>query len=104
MTDVLRFVPGQFWQAYEEQIPYTVNVANWSSAPGAACFTIWNGTSNVGASNLQSAASAGPTISGANITTPCIISTCAGVDYRCELKFSQSGNVYEGYFYVTGKT
>ena len=104
MTDPLMFVPGQFSQGADEQLSYTVGVSNWTSAPTAACFTIWENGTNRSASNLQSAASAGPTISGTNITTPCIVSLRVGVDYRCELKFSQSGKVYEGYFILTGKT
>jgi hypothetical protein len=104
MTDPLRFVPGQFWQGKDEEISYVVDVSNWASAPTAACFVIWENTTDRSASNLQSSASAGATISGNDITTPCIVKLRQGVDYRCELRFEQSGEAYEGYFMIRGRT
>jgi len=104
MSDILRFVPGQFWQGQDEEISYTVDVTNWAGSPAAACFVIYEGTTNRSASNLKSAASAGPSISNADITTPCLVELRPGVDYRCELRFEQSGQAYEGYFVVTGRT
>jgi len=104
MADIRQFVPGQFWQGKDEEISYTVDVSNWASAPAAACFVIWEGTTDRSASNLQRAASAGPSISGVYITTPCLVKLRAGVDYRCELRFEQGGEAFEGYFMVTGRT
>jgi len=104
MTNVLRFSPGQFYQGADEQIAYTINVSNWTNAPTEASFTIWEGTTNRSASLLSSSASGGATISGGNVTTPCILKLTAGTDYRCELLVEQSGQVYEGYFMLTGET
>jgi hypothetical protein len=104
MTNVLRFVPGQLYQGADEELSYSVNVANWTSAPAAACCTIWENSTNRSASNLQSSGSADATIASAVITTPCIVALRAGIDYRVELRFEQSGKAYEGHFYVTGET
>jgi len=104
MTNTLQFVPGQVYQGADEELSYTVNVGNWTTGPAAACCTVWEGASNRSASNLQSAGSAGPSISGSLITTPCLIKLRVGIDYRVELRFEQSGEVYEGHFMVAGVT
>jgi hypothetical protein len=104
MTDILRFVPGQFFQGTEEAKAYTANVGNLFTAPTAACCVIKEGTTDRSASNLQAAASAGPTISTCFIKTPCIVGLRVGVDYRVEIKFEQGGEVLERYFMVTGVT
>ena len=104
MTDIRQFVPGQFWQGKDEEQSYTVTVTNWATAPTAACFLIYEGASDRGASNFQSAASAGSSINGAAITTPCLVKLRAGIDYRVEVRFEQGGEAFEGYFVVTGQT
>jgi hypothetical protein len=103
MPDALRFVPGQFWQGQDEEISYVVNVGNWATAPTGASCTVWEGASNRSTSNLQNSTCA-PTISGSLITTPCIVALRVGVDYRIEVMFQQGGEIYEGYFMVTGQT
>lgn len=104
MTNVLRFSPGQFYQGADEEISYVIDVSNWANAPTSASFTIWDGGTNRSGSLLSSSASGGATISGANVTTPCILNLTAGTDYRCELLVGQSGEVFEGYFILTGET
>jgi hypothetical protein len=104
MTNVLRFVPGQLYQGADEELSYAVTVTNWATTPAAACCTIWENSTNRSASNLQASASAGPTIAGAVITTPCIVNLRVGIDYRVKVRLEQSGKAYEGHFYVTGET
>ena len=104
MTNVLRFTPGQVYQGAEECKAWTINFTNWFSAPTAACAVIKEGTTDRSACNFQSAASAGPQISSALITTPCIVSLRVGIDYRVEVKAQQGGEILEGYFIITGVT
>ena len=101
MPDLLRTVPGHFWQADDEEIAYPIDVGNWATAPtSASAIILLNGT-NVSASNLESATSA-PTISGSIITTPCVIGLLPSQDYRLELSFEQGGEIYKCYFIITG--
>lgn len=101
MPDLLRTVPGQFWQADDEEIAYPIDVGNWFAAPtSASTIILLNGT-NVSTSNLRNATSA-PTISGSIITTPCVVGLSPSQDYRLELSFEQSGEIRKCYFVVTG--
>jgi len=101
MTPTRQFVPGQFEQGEDEQLPYTIDVTNWANAPDSACVVVKVGGSNVSACVLRSSGSA-VGVTGASITTPCLIGLTSGCDYRVEVKFEQSGKIWEGYFNVTG--
>lgn len=101
MTSSRQFVPGQFEQGEDEQLCYIVDVTNWATAPTGASTVAKSGGSDVSVSVLRSSASA-TIVSGASITTPCLINLTASCSYRVEVKFEQSGKIYEGYFYVTG--
>jgi len=101
MTSIRQFVPGQFEQGEDEQLPYVVDVANWTAAPVAACVVVKVGSSDVSASVLRSSGST-VAVTGASITTPCFINLTSGCDYRAEVKFEQSGKIWEGFFFVTG--
>ena len=101
MPDLLRTVPGQFWQADSEEFGYAIDVGNWFAAPtGASAVIFLNGT-DVSTSNLRSSSSC-PSISGSIVTTPCVISLSPSQDYRVELLLEQSGERKQCYFVVTG--
>lgn len=101
MTSIRQFVPGQFEQGIDEELPYIIDVTKWATAPAAACVVVRVGGSDVSASMLQSSGSA-VGITGASITTPCFVNLTSGCDYRADVRFEQSGKVWEGFFYVTG--
>lgn len=101
MTSVRQFEPGQFEQGEDEELPYVVDVTNWATAPTGASVVVKVSGSDVSASVLQSSGSA-VGVTGASITTPCFINLTSGCDYRAEVKFEQSGKIYEGFFCVTG--
>lgn len=101
MTSTRQFVPGQFEQGEDEQLPYVIDVTNWTSTPTGASVVVKVGASDVSACVLQSSGSA-VGVSGASITTPCFVNLTSGCDYRAEVKFTDNGKVYEGFFYVTG--
>jgi len=101
MTSTRQFVPGQFEQGEDEELPYVIDVSNWTAAPAAACVVVKVNGSNVSASVLRSSGSA-VGVTGASVTTPCFIGLTSGCDYRAEVKFEQSGKVWEGFFFVTG--
>ena len=102
MTDPLRFEPGQFWQSASECISYVVGVGAVATTPTGASISIFERASLRNASNLQSAGSAGPTISTCYITTPCIVSLRPNVSYRVWIKYIQSGEVFQNYFDLRG--
>jgi len=101
MTSIRQFVPGQFEQGEDEQLPYVIDVSNWTAAPEAACVVVKVGGSDVSASVLSSSGSA-VGVTGASITTPCFVNLTSGCDYCAEVKFEQSGKIWEGFFFVTG--
>ncbi len=105
---VRRCVPGQVYQGEDEELDYTVNVGNWTTAPTNASAVIKDSSgTDRSASNFQYSGSLGATcaiISGSLITTPCIVSLTAGSDYRVEVKWNDSGEVKECYFNITAET
>lgn len=101
MPDVLRTIPGQFWQGDDEEFGYPIDVGNLFTAPTGASAVIFLSGSNVSTSNLRSSSSC-PSISGSIVTTPCIISLSPSQDYRVELLVEQSGERKKCYFIVTG--
>lgn len=97
-------VPGQFYQGVDEELSYTIDVANWNASPQAASVVVKMNTTDVSTSVLRSATS-NPTISGSAITTPCLIDLTAGCSYRVEVKFTDSdARIWETYFFVAGET
>lgn len=99
MTKARQTSPGQFYQGKDEELPYTVDVSNWTSAPTAGCVVVTLNGSDVGTDVLSGASS----ISGSTITTACITSLSAAEDYRVDVRFEQDGDVWECYFFITGE-
>ena len=65
MTKARQTEPGQFYQGKDEDIPYTVDVSNWTAAPTAACTVVTLNGSNV----TNDVVSGTQLISGSTITT-----------------------------------
>lgn len=99
MTKARQTEPGQFYQGKDEDIPYTIDVSNWTAAPTAACVVV---TLN-GSDATSDVVSGAQSISGSTITTGCITSLSAGEDYRVDIRFEQDGIAWECYFFITGE-
>lgn len=98
-------VPGQVYQGVDEQKSYVIDVGNWFGTPTQASAVIFQGTTDRSASNFSSGAtSTGATISSCYVTTPCLVSLQAGIDYRVEVRIQQGGEVLECYFFVAADT
>lgn len=103
MTSIRQAIPGQLFQGEDEELSYSINVGAWNASPTGASVVVKAGSIDVSASVLRAAASAGPSISGSIITTPCLVSLTSACDYRVEVKFRDSDAlIWETFFYITG--
>ena len=101
MPDILRTVPGHFWQADDEEFGYPIDVGNLFTAPtGASAILLLDGV-DVSTSNLRSSSSC-PSISGSIVTTPSVVGLSPSQDYRLELLVEQSGEKKKCYLIITG--
>lgn len=84
-------------QGIDETIAYKLTTTPWGSSPGSVAvkaYDISNGAyTDVTATVLSGSASA----SGDDITCPALTALTAGHEYRLEIKFTCSGNVFEAY-------
>ena len=84
-------------QGSDEEIVYTLTTTNWGSSPSSpavAVFSVVGDTyTDVTTSVVTGSASALNDV----ITLPKISGLTAGTDYRVEVQFTISGNVFEAY-------
>ncbi len=80
-------------QGKDETIAYTLTTTPWGSSPGSVAVVIYDyatGTYTT-STNLSGSAS----VNGDIITTPAVTALLAGHQYRLEIKFTCSGNIFE---------
>jgi hypothetical protein len=101
---VRQAVPGQFYQGVDEELCYTLDTSNWTTAPQTASAVIKQGASDKSASLFRTSGSTGATVSACTITTPCIVSLASAVDYRVEIMFEDNvGKKFETFFFIKGE-
>lgn len=85
-------------QGSDEQIVYTLTTTNWGSSPSSPSAKIY---SRSGDTYTDTTATNMPTgtasATGDVITLPKIVSLTAGTEYRVEVQFTISGNIFEAY-------
>lgn len=99
MTTVKReVIGGKRIQGVDEQIAYTLTTTPWGSTPTSIAVKAYETTAmtDVTSTVLSGTASA----TGDVITLPLLLSLVEGQEYRIEVKFTCSGNLFEAFFYV----
>ena len=88
-------------QGEDEQIAYSLTTTPWGSTPSSVSVVIKSlpDLTDTSATNLSGSAS----VDGDVITTPKVISLVAGTQYRLEIKFTCSGNIFEAWSYINGE-
>lgn len=107
MATVKRAVKeSELYQGKDESIAYTLTTTPWGSTPTSVAVTIWSVSSTTGAltdtssTNLSGSAS----VTGDVITTPLVTALTAGTEYRLEIKFTCSSNVFEAWARILAET
>lgn len=91
---IRRIREAPLYQGEDETIAYVLTTTPWGSTPTSVSVVLKNSAgTDVSSTNLSGAAS----VSGDNITTPAVISLTAGAQYRLEIKWTSSGNVFEAF-------
>jgi hypothetical protein len=88
-------------QGEDEEIAYLLTTTPWGSTPGTIVVKLYEGNdrTDVSATCLSGAASALADV----ITTPVVKSLTAGLQYRLEIKFTCSGNIFEAYCHINAE-
>jgi hypothetical protein len=88
-------------QGEDEQIAYTLTTTPWGSSPSDVSVVLKNSSgTDVSATYLSGSAS----VAGDVITTPVVKSLVAGTQYRLEIKFTVSGNIFEAFGFIDAET
>ncbi len=91
-------------QGVDEQVAYALTTTPWGSSPGSVSVKLFSLDSTGAKTDVSSTKLTGsPSVDGDVITTPLVISLAAGTDYRMEIKFTCSGNVFEAWAVIKGE-
>jgi len=88
-------------QGVDERIAYILDTTPWGGTPSLPAVVI---KSAAGIDVTATYASGSASVSGDDITTPVIHSLVNDTQYRLEVKFTISGNVFEAYAELYGQT
>ena len=95
MSKIREIKEGMQYQGADETIVYSLTTTPWGSTPSstaAAIFTVVGDTYT----NLTTTCMTGATsVTGDIITLPSIHTLAAGTQYRVEVLFTASGNIFE---------
>ena len=95
MSNFREIKENMIYQGADESIVYSLTTTPWGSTPSstaAAIFTVVGDTyANLTTTNMTGSTS----VTGDIITLPAIHSLTAGTQYRVEVLFTSSGNVFE---------
>jgi len=98
MTNIFEreVVEGPQIQGEDERIVWTLDISPWGSSPSSVSVVIKDEAGN----NVTATKSTGlPVVASATlINCPVIHSLTAGSQYRVEVKFTASGQVFEAFF------
>jgi hypothetical protein len=101
MNEITRRIQeSPLYQGVDEQIAYTLTTTPWGSSPSSVSVVIKNAAgTDVSATCLSGSAS----VNGNIITTPVVKSLTADAQYRLEIKFTCSGNIFEVWADIYGQ-
>jgi len=104
MTIKREVVEGTQKQGEDETIIYSITTTPWGGTPVSPSAVVKDTTASnrVVTSTVMPSGSA--SVAGDIITLPALKSLTAGHDYRVEVKWTYSGNVFECYFTVEAET
>ena len=95
MSNIREIKENMIFQGSDESIVYSLTTTPWGSTPtstAAAIFTVVGDTYT----NLTTTCMTGSTsVTGDIITLPSVHSLTAGTQYRVEVLFTSSGNIFE---------
>ena len=102
MSAIRQAIEGIQYQGADEQIAYTITATPWGSTPTSTSAKIYSYAPATDAyTDTTSTNMTGSTsVSGDVITLPVIKSLTAGTQYRVEVQFTSSGNIFEPYFII----
>lgn len=103
MADTRSIVEGNLYQGADEQIAYTLDVSDVGSSPTSPAVVVKDmsaGGTDVTSTNMPTNS---PTVSGNVITLSILKLLVDGTEYRVEVKYTISGNIFETYFTVFGR-
>lgn len=90
-------------QGEDERIAYVIDVSTWGTGPGAPANFIYDVTGgghvDTSAVNLIGV----PSVAGDTVITSRVIVLTAGRQYRLDVQFTMSGNVYEAYILINAE-
>lgn len=91
-------IGGKRVQGIDESIAYTLTTTPWGSTPTSISVKAYEtpAMTDVSATVLSGSAS----VTGDVITLPLLGNLVEGQEYRVEVKFTCSGNIFEAYFFV----
>lgn len=99
-ADDRRIVESPLYQGVDEQVAYQLTVTPWGSSPTSIAVVLKDATgTDVSSTKLSGSATA----NGDVITTPKVISLVDGSQYRLEIKFTCSGNIFEAWVDIIGQ-
>ncbi len=88
---------GVQYQGSDEEIVYTLTTTNWGSSPSSPSAAIYSRSGDTYTDVTTGAMSGSASAANDVITLPKISSLTAGTEYRVEVQFTISGNVFEAY-------
>ena len=100
-TTTRRTIESPKYQGVDEQIAYTLTTTPWGSSPTSVSVAIKQlpALTDTSATNLSGSAG----VAGDVITMPLVKSLVADTQYRLEIKFTCSGNIFEAWSYINGE-
>lgn len=95
-----RITESPLYQGEDEQIAYTLTTTPWVSSPTSPVITVKDADGDDVTTDVTSGSASA---SGDVITTPLVLDLTAGAQYRLEIQFTVSGNVFEAWADLRGE-
>lgn len=98
---ILEVSQGELTQSADESLTYTISTTNWASSPTSPSVQAYDESANNADVTSTVFPTNSPSVSNDIITLSPLKSLIKGKQYRIEVKFTVSPNIYECYFRVT---
>lgn len=98
-----RVIESPLYQGIDEEIAYLLTTTPWGATPTSVTVKLyaWAGGTYTDVSTTCLSGSA--SVNGNVITTPVVKALVAGTNYRLEIKFTCTGNVFETFCEIRGQ-